>query len=75
MNEQIMGFFLKKLVGVGEDKPLLSDEHFSVGGRLLQALATMPRSRGSMARRNNRLSHRETTRLSSNQSRQEAGKG
>ena len=32
-----MGLFLEKLMGDPEVKPLLSDEHFSVDGRLLQA--------------------------------------
>ena len=34
-----MGRFLEKLMGAPEVKPLLSDEHFSVGGTLLQAWA------------------------------------
>ena len=40
LNEAIMGKFLEKLVGAPEVKPLLSDEHFSVDGTLLQAWAT-----------------------------------
>jgi hypothetical protein len=32
-----MGNFLEKLMGAPEGKPLLSDEHFSVDGTLLQA--------------------------------------
>ena len=35
-----MGRFLDKLMGVPEVKPLLSDEHFSVDGTLLQAWAS-----------------------------------
>ena len=35
LNEEIMGRFLKKLMGAPEVKPLLSDEHFSVDGTLL----------------------------------------
>jgi transposase len=37
LNEQIMGRFLVKLLGAPEVKPLLSNEHFSVDGTLLQA--------------------------------------
>ena len=40
LNEQVMGKFLKKLMGAPEVKPLLSDEHFSVDGTLLQAWAS-----------------------------------
>jgi transposase len=40
LNEQIMGRFLEKLMGAPEVKPLLSDEHFSVDGTLLQAWAS-----------------------------------
>jgi hypothetical protein len=40
LNEEIMGRFLKKLMGALEVKPLLSDEHFSVDGTLLQAWAS-----------------------------------
>jgi transposase len=39
LNEQVMGTFLEKLMGAPE-KPLLSDEHFSVDGTLLQAWAS-----------------------------------
>jgi len=35
-----MGRFLKKLMAAPEVKPLLSDEHFSVDGTLLQAWAS-----------------------------------
>ena len=35
-----MGSFLEKLMGAPEVKPLLSDEHFSVDGTLLQAWAS-----------------------------------
>ena len=35
-----MGGFLDKLMGAPEVKPLLSDEHFSVDGTLLQAWAS-----------------------------------
>jgi hypothetical protein len=37
-----MGKFLEKLMGAPEVKPLLSDEHFSVDGTLLQAWASYP---------------------------------
>jgi hypothetical protein len=37
LNEQVMGRFLEKLMGAQEVKPLLSNEHFSVDGTLLQA--------------------------------------
>ncbi len=40
LNEEIMGRFLKKLMAAPEVKPLLSDEHFSVDGTLLQARAS-----------------------------------
>ncbi len=40
LNEQVMGKFLEKLMGAPEVKPLLSDEHFSVDGTLLQAWAS-----------------------------------
>jgi transposase len=40
LNEQIMERFLEKLMGAPEVKPLLSDEHFSVDGTLLQAWAS-----------------------------------
>jgi transposase len=40
LNEQVMGCFLEKLMGAPEVKPLLSDEHFSVDGTLLQAWAS-----------------------------------
>jgi len=35
-----MGLFLEKLMGAPEVKPLLSDDHFSVDGTLLQAWAS-----------------------------------
>lgn len=35
-----MGRFLDKLMGAPEVKPLLSDEHFSLDGTLLQAWAS-----------------------------------
>jgi hypothetical protein len=40
LNEQVMGKFLEKLMAAPEVKPLLSDEHFSVDGTLLQAWAS-----------------------------------
>lgn len=40
LNEQIIERFLEKLMGAPEVKPLLSDEHFSVDGPLLQAWAS-----------------------------------
>jgi transposase len=40
LNEQVMGKFLEKLMGAPEVKPLLSNEHFSVDGTLLQAWAS-----------------------------------
>jgi len=40
LNEQIMEPFLNKLMSSPELKPLLSDEHFSVDGTLLQAWAS-----------------------------------
>ena len=40
LNEQVMGMFLGRLMGAPEIKPLLSDEHFSVDGTLLQAWAS-----------------------------------
>ena len=40
LNEEIMGRFIKKLMGAPEVKPLLSDDHFSVDGTLLQAWAS-----------------------------------
>ena len=40
LNEQIMERFLEKLMAAPEVKPLLSDEHFSVDGTLLQAWAS-----------------------------------
>jgi hypothetical protein len=39
-NDEVMGRFLEKLMGAPEVKPHLSDEHFSVDGTLLQALAS-----------------------------------
>lgn len=40
LNDQVMGRFFEKLMGVPGVKPLLSDEHFSVDGTLLQAWAS-----------------------------------
>jgi transposase len=40
LNEAVMGKFLEKLMGAPEVKPLLSNEHFSVDGTLLQAWAS-----------------------------------
>ena len=40
LNADVMGRFLEKLMGTPEVKPLLSDEHFSVDGTLLQAWAS-----------------------------------
>ena len=40
LNEEVMGRFLQTLMGAPEVKPLLSDEHFSVDGTLLQAWAS-----------------------------------
>jgi transposase len=40
LNELVMGRFLEKLMASPEVKPLLSDEHFSVDGTLLQAWAS-----------------------------------
>jgi hypothetical protein len=40
LNDQVMGRFLEKLMGAPEVKPLLSDEHFSGDGTLLQAWAS-----------------------------------
>ncbi|MFM7674471.1 MAG: IS5 family transposase [Synechococcus sp.] len=40
LNEQVMGKFLRKLMAAPEVKPLLSNEHFSVDGTLLQAWAS-----------------------------------
>jgi transposase len=40
LNEQVMGKFLEKLMAAPEVKPLLSNEHFSVDGTLLQAWAS-----------------------------------
>ena len=40
LNDQVMGRFLEKLMAAPEVKPLLSDEHFSVDGTLLQAWAS-----------------------------------
>ena len=40
LNEQVMGRFLEKLMAALEVKPLLSNEHFSVDGTLLQAWAS-----------------------------------
>ena len=40
LNDAVMGRFLEKLMAAPEVKPLLSDEHFSVDGTLLQAWAS-----------------------------------
>jgi hypothetical protein len=40
LNDDDMGLFLEKLMGAPEVKPLLSDNHFSVDGTLLQAWAS-----------------------------------
>jgi transposase len=40
LNDQVMGKFLEKLMGAPELKPLLSYEHFSVDGTLMQAWAS-----------------------------------
>lgn len=40
LNEQVMGRFLEKLMAAPEVKALLSNEHFSVEGTLLQAWAS-----------------------------------
>jgi hypothetical protein len=40
LNEQVMGRFLEKLMGAPEVRKLLSDEHFSMDGTLLQAWAS-----------------------------------
>ena len=40
LNDDVMGLFLEKLMGAPEVKPLLSDDHFSVDGTLLQAWAS-----------------------------------
>jgi hypothetical protein len=40
LNDDVMGRFLEKLMGAPVVKPLLSDEHYSVDGTLLQALAS-----------------------------------
>jgi transposase len=40
LNEQVMSRFLEKLMAAPEVKPLLSNEHFSVDGTLLQAWAS-----------------------------------
>ena len=40
LNDEVMGKFLEKLMAAPEVKPLLSDEHFSVDGTLLQAWAS-----------------------------------
>ncbi len=37
LNDDVMGLFLEKLMGAPEVKPLLSNDHFSVDGTLLQA--------------------------------------
>ncbi len=54
LNEQIMGRFLEKLMGAPEVKPLLSNEHFSVDGTLLQAWA----SHASLERIDGQMIHR-----------------
>ena len=40
LNEKVMALFLETLLGMEEVKPLLSNEHFSVDGTLLQAWAS-----------------------------------
>ncbi len=40
LDDQVMERFLEKLMGAPEVQPLLSDEHFSVDGTLLQAWAS-----------------------------------
>ena len=40
LNDDVMGRFLEKLMGAPKVKPLLSDEHLSVDGTLLLALAS-----------------------------------
>ena len=40
LNDEMMARFLEKLMGVPEVKPLLSDEHVSVAGTLLQGWAS-----------------------------------
>ncbi len=40
LNDDVMGLFLEKLMGAPEVKPLLSDDHFSVDGTLMQAWAS-----------------------------------
>jgi hypothetical protein len=40
LKEAVMGKLLEKLMGAPEVKPLLSSEHFSVDGTLLQAWAS-----------------------------------
>jgi transposase len=40
LNDAVMGRFLERLMGAPEVQPLLSDEHFSVDGTLLQAWAS-----------------------------------
>jgi len=40
LNDDVMGRFLERLMAAPEVKPLLSDEHFSVDGTLLQAWAS-----------------------------------
>ncbi len=37
LNDEVMGTFLETLMAAPEVKPLLSNEHFSVDGTLLQA--------------------------------------
>ena len=54
LNDDVMGRFLEKLMGAPEVKPLLSDEHFSVDGTLLQAWA----SHVSLERLTERMIHR-----------------
>ena len=40
LNERVLALFLETLLGMEEVKPLLSNEHFSVDGALLQAWAS-----------------------------------
>ena len=40
LNQKVLSLFLEKLLGMEEVKPLLSNDHFSVDGTLLQAWAS-----------------------------------
>ena len=46
LNEKMMALFLETLLGMEEVKPLLSNEHFSVDGTLLQAWASRASLKG-----------------------------